>query len=1451
MNKLNDINEATASRLDEPRSSLRNYFFGIQQKNRGPAIKPGAIKNMQDKLRRKIVVAETADPPLLISADIRQADREAQPFRVEPKYTMIHRSGQVAIYKLGDDTIKLNVQSLGPAWKFKPQRSKLDTHIQLCPGMTGRFIFGAKSEFHGRCFEWQISVDKIGSPLYVGKPKFQLWELEPNLLGLLERSNKATVFATSPNSLWDEAYRQILHRPGCVDGARMCGLQDPLTAEANVEVADLMALHGADPARLFGLRKDLNSVSERWRRQMRSVALQKFEQMMKEICPSDPHLVFATLLESAAFQAEWYPDATVDELMRMPFVLGLVEACTDATTKGAKIAILSLFAPYFSHHVTMSLFGVSAKLVTQAKLHDADGNSGITLPPTVHRRMRLSPRTFAFLYQWCRSSYAVTAGCPSNDNLVRLEIRERLHPRYVAMAKREGVTSISKDHFNVHMRDGFQDETVESCCCGGCIDGWVALNMLDDFVMDPRYEFPARKKLSKRITAIMDFFKGDYRWRHLAESSKEAQHCMQLALGCNVPALCVACDHDHTNSCLQCNMYPALIMECEQHIAEFGARRLSALRAGAQMTTPATTQMAAPATAQMAAPAAAKMAAPAAAQMTAPAAAQTTAPAAAQMAAPAAAQMTVAAAAQTTAPAGVGMPAAAAAQATAAAEAQATAPAAAQMTTPAAAQMAAAATQTTAPADAPQTDAPNETTNASHPTFVPVQQTIEECEALLTSMQQHLKMIDGEIRRYQSHIVRKHKASKGQMDLMSYVTIKCAMCYIDYKMKILPKENKNAQSTSFGQRGKSLFDAVMVFKIPPDYTGEIPKDIDRDGDFCIAYQRVAANDADQDYVHSVQVFETAMRFFKKLYPWVEEFLLYSDGAGNFRSLSFEIAMAERMAEVGVKVICHLLPEAGDGKDRADRDFAGVNKLLQSWLKRRKASCQNATEIYEALEYGKRPGDGVTNCAVAINKPLDAPAVDTVAFAKLVGKARGNMFYTGFIYAEASDGGKISLAGARFFAYYKMGGGVCLNRSQLDALWPNKPMIATARVIAGKQASEVMPMMKPKMERSREGKKADKQKRADAKKRKIDAIEEKQKEVDQKAASRQRSKRCCTCDRSFLHKSNRDIHGEVCAGKTTVQSREASANIANTFDSLKGATVEITDSTVLPVPQDDGYAQWIGDNWCWDTWLSLVTSWATEEYSNNPKHLEEVKKVLESTNISPQMEAACTANWLVGWATKEQCRRPSISFSTEVVDQLRFCFDTVPRMNAHEIRKHLMHCFTLGPNVLRISQISGWVSSEVKRRKERLVRAAAGVVVGEEIDANSAAAQKLKEKEAEDAKKEAKQEAKRVAIEVKRVATEAKKAKKAADKVAEREKKEAEKVAERQKQSTKKAADKKKQGAEKAARKQKQGATQEKQPVIGGKQHKRKSADAGNGVGQDDINKRQCGRLLPGNVWAIS
>ena len=67
------------------------------------------------------------------------------------------------------------------------------------------------------------------------------------------------------------------------------------------------------------------------------------------------------------------------------------------------------------------------------------------------------------------------------------------------------------------------------------------------------------------------------------------------------------------------------------------------------------------------------------------------------------------------------------------------------------------------------------------------------------------------------------------------------------------------------------------------------------------------------------------------------------------------------------------------------------------------------------------------------------------------------------------------------------------------------------------------------------------------------------------------------------------------------------------------------------------------------------------------------------------------------------------FTVEVVEELRFCFDQKQRMNSHEIEKHLRTKFRYGPRCLRMQQISGWITSEVARRKKKALKSATAIV----------------------------------------------------------------------------------------------------------------------------------------------
>ena len=137
-----------------------------------------------------------------------------------------------------------------------------------------------------------------------------------------------------------------------------------------------------------------------------------------------------------------------------------------------------------------------------------------------------------------------------------------------------------------------------------------------------------------------------------------------------------------------------------------------------------------------------------------------------------------------------------------------------------------------------------------------------------------------------------------------------------------------------------------------------------------------------------------------------------------------------------------------------------------------------------------------------------------------------------------------------------------------------------------------------------------------------------------------------------------------------------------FGSLSGCAVELSRHSGFPIPQMQGYQL---PNYCKIGWKRKIQAMGKSEYAT-----------------------VCTVVPAAGWATKEKCRRSVVSFKPEVVAVLRQSFDAKPRLNNYEIHKRLKQTFKLGPKMLRVSQISGWVSSEVKRRKNAAAIAVADV-----------------------------------------------------------------------------------------------------------------------------------------------
>ena len=543
----------------------------------------------------------------------------------------------------------------------------------------------------------------------------------------------------------------------------------------------------------------------------------------------------------------------------------------------------------------------------------------------------------------------------------------------------------------------------------------------------------------------------------------------------------------------------------------------------------------------------------------------------------------------------------------------------------------------------------------------------------------YLKQLDDEYCRYVAHIVRKHRSSRAQAQLVSMLRPSEAFLWVDYKAKPLSRKHREGQSESFGKKGKSLFGLAAMFLIPDDWQGALPEGTEREGDVVVAHVRVCCDDSDQSVWHSIQVLTTSLLLLKGQYSWLQFGPLYSDGAVNFKSFLFTLVLQEVSKRVGFRITAQLLPEAGDGKDRCDRGFAGVNKLFDSWVKvdRRVMLC--ADDICDTLEVRATPG--VINCALqtqrdGASEKLWKAKLYTSRFAELVGKKKEDLFYIDLVWEEHEA--VWLCVGMRFFCYHGMGSGKYNTVEQLKGVHPGpklpvlaySPHITRGTTVSGsKAATEV------KIEMGR-----------GHKRRKMSALQEKRQQAKASAtatqqqkeankAARRTSSRCSHCDQPMLrNRMTSSLHQASCSRrqqKLSVAERENVLKSDGTFQFgvLQGCGQMVKPSSGALVP----LAELCG--------------------SSN----QAVLSVLKERCIHVEHSVACCVRDLVDTAmfnSGQEHEMPLLGWACREAN--------VRAAKQFELEKHVKAHFGLyaGPSkCLRATQISGWVSSEVTRRKK--------------------------------------------------------------------------------------------------------------------------------------------------------
>ena len=215
------------------------------------------------------------------------------------------------------------------------------------------------------------------------------------------------------------------------------------------------------------------------------------------------------------------------------------------------------------------------------------------------------------------------------------------------------------------------------------------------------------------------------------------------------------------------------------------------------------------------------------------------------------------------------------------------------------------------------------------------------------------------ISKYKAHLLRKTWDRESYKRLLSRLTNDCALVIIDYGQKVEATKNIESQSDCFGKSGVSPFGATFLMLATAFEPQELESMLGEErvaklkDDDLVAFTVVLYNsDANQvtfplivrdipqshndtvlvddilpscmicvvgtDWIHSFLSLRGLLDIFCKRFPRMNNLLLRTDGASNFKGSAFVLGLIMISKWSPVKILEFSVSEAGGGKDITDR-----------------------------------------------------------------------------------------------------------------------------------------------------------------------------------------------------------------------------------------------------------------------------------------------------------------------------------------------------------------------------------------------------------------------------------------------------------------------------------------------------------------------------------------------------
>lgn len=360
----------------------------------------------------------------------------------------------------------------------------------------------------------------------------------------------------------------------------------------------------------------------------------------------------------------------------------------------------------------------------------------------------------------------------------------------------------------------------------------------------------------------------------------------------------------------------------------------------------------------------------------------------------------------------------------------------------------------------------------------------------------------------------------------------------DYGEKITPSKNVETQSYHFGKSGLCLFAATNMIKASglarrPDVLvnmlGEKEASKVENGDFISLFVSLYSNDAAQDWVHTLQCLNATFSIIRSNFSHVQEIILRSDGASNFKCTAMILAIPLLSELSGLNVTQCGWSEAGNGKNKTDSNLQKDKLHIKEGMKKPGARGETAAQLCQHVISG-RIETGTSGSAVSKEIVIDRDCdISKPQENCMVGIKK---FY--HVKYDHGHAGNQELRGMTVWRHHCVGDGKYFSKADMDKKWDKKGIMDMKSMLIDSlngSGGGGGKCIKSENRRSREGEEAKVKLEAKA------AVKVKGDRDKREAMMKQLTDTdgrglcfCQLCFKPFTYPASRDLHQQSCAEK---------------------------------------------------------------------------------------------------------------------------------------------------------------------------------------------------------------------------------------------------------------------------------------------------------------------------------